>query len=466
MAQYQLPPQSFTPDVTTPPKGTLLAKYKGAPVTSVRTPALFIDQAVFKRNCARMHSSVKAWGASFRAHVKTHKTVEGVRLQLQSGAGTTTAVVVSTIMEAWEIVRGGLVQDGTVDDILYGLPVAPSKLADLAKLEHAMQTVNPNACLRLMIDNIYQVRALESYGEKVWSTFVKVDHGGHRAGLPVGSDALRELVTTMIESPSVHIHGFYCHAGDSYASTTLHQASSFLTVEMHAVDAAATMALSILEARPEINSSKYKKPFVLSVGSTPTAHTTHLVSSPADALAQEFTSGGVLEIHAGNYPVCDLQQLHTGLIGLGDVAHRVLASVISAYPARGEGGVDEAMCDAGGIAMSRDTGPSGGFGDVVPWVTSSGESGVQGNYGMLEDGSVKCDWRLGRCSQEHGILTRSKTNPQASSSPLLTPGEHIWIIGQHACLTLAAYPWYYIVDSDAPGGLETVMDVWVPWKGW
>ncbi|CAG7851539.1 D-serine dehydratase; AltName: Full=D-serine deaminase; Short=DSD [Serendipita indica DSM 11827] len=339
MAQYQLPPQSFTPDVTTPPKGTLLAKYKGAPVTSVRTPALFIDQAVFKRNCARMHSSVKAWGASFRAHVKTHKTVEGVRLQLQSGAGTTTAVVVSTIMEAWEI-------------ILYGLPVAPSKLADLAKLEHAMQTVNPNACLRLMIDNIYQVRALESYGEKVWSTFVKVDHGGHRAGLPVGSDALRELVTTMIESPSVHIHGFYCHAGDSYASTTLHQASSFLTVEMHAVDAAATMALSILEARPEINSSKYKKPFVLSVGSTPTAHTTHLVSSPADALAQEFTSGGVLEIHAGNYPVRGASRA---------------CGVISAYPARGEGGVDEAMCDAGGIAMSRDTGPSGGFGDVVPW---------------------------------------------------------------------------------------------------
>ena len=277
----------------------------------------------------------------------------------------------------------------------------------------------------------------------------------------MGSDALRELVTAMIESRSVHIHGFYCHAGDSCASTTLHQASSFLTVEMHAVDAAATMALSLLESRPDIKSSKYKSPFVLSVGSTPTAHTTHLVSSPADALAQEFTSGGVLEIHAGNYPVCDLQQLHTGLIGRGDIAHRVLASVISAYPGRGEGGADEAMCDAGGIAMSRDMGPSGGWGDVVPWLGPSGDDAA-----MWKDGSVTSEWRLGRCSQEHGILTRSKTNLQAASSPLLVPGEHVWIIGQHACLTLAAYPWYYIVDSDVPGGMETVQDVWVPWKGW
>ena len=39
-----------------------------------------------------------------------------MRLQLQSEADKTTAVVVSTMMEAWEIVRSGLVQNGTVDD--------------------------------------------------------------------------------------------------------------------------------------------------------------------------------------------------------------------------------------------------------------------------------------------------------------------------------------------------------------
>lgn len=61
----------------------------------------------------------------------------------------------------------------------------------------------------------------------------------------------------------------------------------------------------------------------------------------------------------------DLQQLHTGLIDRSRIAQRVLATVISYYPGRGEGGLDEALCDAGAIAMSKDTGPSGGFGDVI-----------------------------------------------------------------------------------------------------
>jgi len=34
-----------------------------------------------------------------------------------SSAGKTAAVVVSTLMEAWEVVRGGLVADGTVNDV-------------------------------------------------------------------------------------------------------------------------------------------------------------------------------------------------------------------------------------------------------------------------------------------------------------------------------------------------------------
>ena len=45
------------------------------------------------------------------------QTVEGARLQLVSDVGKTSAVIVSTLMEAWEVVRGGLVADGTVKDV-------------------------------------------------------------------------------------------------------------------------------------------------------------------------------------------------------------------------------------------------------------------------------------------------------------------------------------------------------------
>lgn len=129
----------------------------------------------------------------------------------------------------------------------------------------------------------------------------------------------------------------------------------------------------------------------------------------------------------------DLQQLNTGMIGPERIAQKVVATVISYYPGRGENGQDEAICDAGGIAMSKDTGPMKGFGQVIgkPWI-------------------------LRGISQEHGILEQT---PGGEEKVKL--GDTIGIIGQHACLIAAAYPWYYITE-----GGETVVDVWVPCKGW
>ena len=92
--------------------------------------------------------------------------------------------------------------------------------------------------------------------------------------------------------------------------------------------------------------------------------------------------------------------------------------------------------------MSKDTGPSGSFGEVL-------------------DSS----WKLGRVSQEHGILTRDSVGTPEGQEALRV-GQVIQIVGQHACLTLAAHPWYYIVDSEDEGDAKTVQDVWVPWKGW
>lgn len=43
--------------------------------------------------------------------------MEGTRLQMISTADKTNAVVVSTLMEAWEVARNGLFKDGTVKDV-------------------------------------------------------------------------------------------------------------------------------------------------------------------------------------------------------------------------------------------------------------------------------------------------------------------------------------------------------------
>ena len=91
--------------------------------------------------------------------------------------------------------------------------------------------------------------------------------------------------------------------------------------------------------------------------------------------------------------------------------------------------------------MSKDTGPSGSFGEVI------GKT-----------------WKLGCVSQEHGTLTRSEVGAP-SGDDKIDIGQVVQVVGQHACLTLAAYPWYYIVDS-SKGDPNVVVDVWVPWKGW
>jgi D-serine deaminase-like pyridoxal phosphate-dependent protein len=118
----------------------------------------------------------------------------------------------------------------------------------------------------------------------------------------------------------------------------------------------------------------------------------------------------------------DFQQLSTGLVNPENIAHKVLVTAISYsyHPGRGVDGTDEALCDADAIAMSKDTGPRVGYGEVIGY-----------------------PWRLGRISQEYGILTCScDQRPEGVGN-----WKQIEIIGQFACLIAAAQLWFYITDS-------------------
>ncbi|KAL5534392.1 hypothetical protein ACEPAG_854 [Sanghuangporus baumii] len=426
-----------------PSKKALCDEFVGKRLSSLRTPALVVDRVAFAGNCARMLDAAQGWGAKFRAHLKTHKTAEGTKLQLVTSAGQTHAVVVSTLMEAWQVLRSGLVAEGVINDILYGMPIAANKIADIAALSDEL--AKHNAVLRLHVDHPEQIAALEAFESqrsepRKWSVFVKVDCGDKRAGIPAASPDFEAFLTRVISSPAVSVYGFYCHQGGSYASTSLEEASGFLSRELEAANTAAGLALAILASSPGGTTST-SAPFVLSVGSTPTTHAA--TAETRLKLKQELN--GVLELHAGNYPLLDLQQLNTNLITPDRIAQRVLATVVSYYPGRGVNGEDEALVDAGAIAMSKDQGPIDGFGEVI------GKK-----------------WRLSRVSQEHGILTKiSSTFLQAddADSETVRIGEQVQIVGQHACLIFAGHPWVYVVDSSS-GPADTVVDVWVNWKGW
>jgi len=439
----------------------------------LRTPALVIDRARFASNCARVTKNAEEWGAVLRAHLKTHKTAEGSRYQLVNDGGRSDRVIVSTLMEAWEVMRSGLVTEGVVKDLLYGLPVAGNKIADLALLRKEMEA--HGGTLRLFVDHPEQIHFLEAFNKvevaagreaKRWSVFVKINGGQNRAGIPPDPiPAFREFLSVLFTSPAVSLFGFYSHAGNSYFATNLPDCEAILGGEVDVVQRAARIALDLLKDQPSLASSAATgidpngaggTGWVLSVGSTPAAH-----SASADfkaRVAQVLL--GSLELHAGNYPLLDVQQLYTTLVGEQNIAQRVLGTVVSYYPARGPDGLDEAMCDIGALGVSKDTGKTPGFGEIVGVVGASPERRAE----------VKGQWRLGRISQEHGVLTELPAAGNAEREKgKLKIGDVIEVVGQHACLICAGYPWYYIVDSSerAPGDLEEkVADVWVPWKGW
>lgn len=80
---------------------------------------------------------------------------------------------------------------------------------------------------------------------------------------------------------------------------------------------------------------------------------------------------------------------------------------------------------------------------------------------IYDERGERTGWILGRISQEHGILTwegeREKCNP-------LAIGDKVMIWPNHACVAGAGFGWYLVVDSEKGG--DTVVDVWVRWRGW
>lgn len=307
--------------------------------------------------------------------------------------------------------------------VLYGLPIAPSKLPRLEALRVSIRIL-------LMIDSEQQIDALEAFQKEVpssepWPIFIKVDVGSRRAGVPPASPRLAALVHRSEGSSSVSVVGFYAHAGHSYGGRSPSEAENFLSEEVTGVISAARL---IPDGRP----------IIVSLGSTPTAHV-------VGALKAKAPPNVFLELHAGNYPCNDLQQVATKLVNYEQQAVRLTAEVVSVYPER-----NEALIDAGTVAISKETSLAPGFGNVG-----------------------KSNWFVTRMSQEHGILAYGEAAKEVKERDQESPdgiplvedvfrvGDRVQLYVPHACITAAAFYAYYIVDE-----YDIVRETWVPWKGW
>lgn len=316
--------------------------------------------------------------------------------------------------------------------------------------------------------------------------FIKVDMGGRRAGVETDSERFATVATDALaahKKGDLILHGLYSHAGHSYGGDSRVAAMKMMGAETGAmlVGADKIKALAAEQGVSDLPT------LVLSGGASPTALSIqNLVKQNPSAegstpeLLQEVAAltslfdkvkanGHAVEIHAGVYPILDLQQLaahsiSSSLLSYRDIALTVMAEVHSIYPGRGANGTSEALIGSGGLALGREFCKAyDGMAMVSPW----GRKGVSYPTWDVEDSE---EWTVGRFSQEHGILTwaagKRKGQPSGPPTDEMTVGQKVRLWANHACITSSHFGWYFVVDEDREGKEDEVVDIWIKTRGW
>lgn len=442
----------LTPTYPLPSHASLQLQYVGKKLENLLTPAAIIDRAVVRTNCNAMLDVCGKLGVGFRAHVKSHKTLELAKLQV--GSKGPANFIVSTLAEGENLLPFLLAcqENGRESSVLYGVPIAQSAVPRLLRLASKLVPGSVN----ILIDNIEAFQKIHAQlGSTKIGVFIKIDTGYNRAGIKTSSSKFPDLVKAVVERVGDSFRGFYSHFGHSYGGNSEDDAAHGLIAELQGLQEA-------VGAVPKGFSGR----LVLTVGATPTATAAQnmLSHSPRAGEFQELLGSleekYTIELHAGVYPLLDMQQIATharpttGTAPLSkeSVGMKVLLEVSSVYDEREK---PEALVSAGSLALGREPCKS-----YPGWGILTNELGNTVNKVYDERGD-KTGWIVGRISQEHGILTWE--GPRAHMKPLEI-GAKVLVWPNHACVAGAGFGWYLIVDSENGG--DTVVDIWVRWRGW
>ena len=416
-------------------------------------PAAVLDVSIIRKNCQDMLDAVSSLDVFFRAHVKTHKTTSLARLQVGT-ACRDVRLVVSTVIEAEHLVPlcQAYQTQGAVVNLLYGVPLGKSNVDRLAECGKALG----EGSISVMVDNTDQLPYLRRFRDVaafVANVFVKVDQGYHRAGLRPGSEQMKDLFDQVVQIESaqgLRLEGLYSHAGHSYAGSNPEDAMKMLKLEIDACQ----------DVAKQMHRRNGAKPLVISVGASPTALSVQNLQNSdnsgdvADSLHVALSLDKALfelELHAGVYPLLDMQQVSTHARRFSadphdSIAITVMAEVLSLYDDRDK---PEGLIGAGVIALGREPCKSyAGWGVVTPWKRQ-----------MADDDSRLI---VSYVAQEHGKI---KLEGESSSKLAVHVGQRIRIWPNHACIASASYGWYLVVDSSSSVP-DRIIEVWPRWRGW
>lgn len=377
---------------------------------------------------------------------------------LQVGDEGDANFVASTVPEIEALIPllKAIQQAGRRINILYGIPLVPSQIPRLADLARKLGKDS----ISVMIDHPDQVEHLKQFAPIASypaCVFVKVDAGYHRAGLPptaLNKDGMLEKLAEAEKLGHAKFLGVYSHNSLSYGGASPAEAMTYLTSEIASCRKALEHNSSLLPQDRKL---------VISVGATPQVVSSQNLlyesqgcpeAETLKALLRDLHESTKVELHAGVYPVLDMQQLSTNAVfqrgkAEEEIAISVVAEVCSLYN-DGERSKPEVLVAAGTLALGREPCPSyRGWGVVSPWRRD-------GSSGRLI---------VERISQEHGIVSWEMGKAQNTTIPLQV-GQPVRIYPNHACITGALYGWYLIVDSSQDPDSARIVDVWVRTAGW
>ncbi|TYS67582.1 D-TA family PLP-dependent enzyme [Sutcliffiella horikoshii] len=307
------------------------------------TPSLLLNKGILMENIRKMGDFARVRNVNLRPHIKTHKSVEIAKLQLEDGAiGITTA----KLEEAEVMAAAG------VKDILVAYPIS-----NTAKIERVIALLNQGIDLKVTVDNLEQVKLLQKALEKTRHTlevWIKVNSGLNRCGVEPGASAV-ELAKAIILLSRLQIGGIFTHAGHSYGARGEEELERIALAEADAVVKSAELC------------EKAGIPILVrSVGSTPTYRISGLVD-------------GITEVRPGNAVFFDSIQVGLGVADRSECALTVLASVVGVYK-------DRIVLDTGSKTLCLDKG-------------AHGLDSVKG-YGYVVDHP---ELTIERLSEEHGV---------------------------------------------------------------
>jgi len=279
-------------------------------IEELPTPCLLVDVDVLERNLAHMATMARENGVRLRPHVKTHKTLEIARRQMEAGAA---GLTVAKTSEAEVFAAHGFA------DLFVAYPVVGAsqtrrllELADKVRLTVGVDSLEGAAALG-------QVFRLARRSTRVR---LEVDVGLERTG--VAPERAVEVARRIAEVRGLELVGVFTHAGQAYGAESAEGLDAIGTRE------GATLVAVANDLRREGLPCDE-----VSVGSTPTARSASAVP-------------GVTECRPGNYVFHDASQVSLGSCSLDDCALTVLSTVVSA-PAP-----DRAVVDAGSKTLSSD----------------------------------------------------------------------------------------------------------------